>query len=513
MRLATVISKRLLVQIVVVGLFAVLALLQTTPASAASATKSCTTSSPNVYTCTFTIIPGIAVGAGSWLVQTAGPGTFTAPSVVSSNSGCASAAVTAGGTPINPPSSTAVSDYNVTIGGTGCSPSAVVVVTETITVTSSGSVCQTVWITAGMPSVNACATVTYSSAPPPPSATKACVLTSTLNRYTCTFTVVPAFPAVAGDIIHVNEPPGPLMTGPGTIVPTPTVGAVIGCSQTPAPVTMTGSNRYTATIGSSGCPGVTWSVQFIETIDVTASGQICQSFYMVAAVPPTTACATVTYTPPPAVPSATKTCVTTVTPNVYTCTFTINPGIAVGPGAWLVQMVTPGPGTFTGPSVVSSTTTGCGALPTVAAGTLISTPQGIADYNMVVGAGGCTAAASVVITETVTVTAAGQLCQTVWITAAMPGITACATVQFAKSLTFTGGTIAPTGVSIVSFTGTAMQLDAAGATNVPKIISVSATAGGKLITYVIGAPSFVNVEFNAAFPMGLNATLVIVKTG
>ena len=244
MRLSTLISKRLLVQVLVVGLFAVLALLQTSPASAASASKSCSVTTPNVYACTFTIIPGVAVGAGSWLVQTAGPGTFTSPSVVSSSSGCSSAAVTAGGTPINPPTSTAASDYNVTIGGTGCSPSAVVVVTETITVTSTGSVCQTVWITA-----------------------------------------------------------------------------------------------------------------------------------------------------------------------------------------------------------------------------------------------------------------------------AMPGITACATVQFAKSLTFTGGTIAPVGVSIVSFTGTTMQLDAAGAANVPKITSVSATAGGKLITYVIGAPAFVNVEFNAAFPMGLNATLVIVKTG
>ena len=83
----------------------------------------------------------------------------------------------------------------------------------------------------------------------------------------------------------------------------------------------------------------------------------------------------------------------------------------------------------------------------------------------------------------------------------------------AKSLTFTGGTIAPTGTSIVSFTGTPMQLDAVGAANVPKITSVSATAGGKLVTYVIGAPSFVNVEFNAAFPMGLDATMVIVKMG
>ena len=82
-----------------------------------------------------------------------------------------------------------------------------------------------------------------------------------------------------------------------------------------------------------------------------------------------------------------------------------------------------------------------------------------------------------------------------------------------KSLVFSGGTIAASGVSIVSFTGTTAQLDAVGAANTPLIVTVSATVGGKLITFVIGAPAFVNADFNAAFPTGLNATLVIVKTG
>jgi len=76
---------------------------------------------------------------------------------------------------------------------------------------------------------------------------------------------------------------------------------------------------------------------------------------------------------------------------------------------------------------------------------------------------------------------------------------------------FSGGTIAATGVSIVSFTGTAAQLNTAGA--VAKVVSASATVGGKMITFVVGAPDFVNAEFNAAFPTGLTATLVIVKTG
>jgi hypothetical protein len=246
---------------------------------------------------------------------------------------------------------------------------------------------------------------------------------------------------------------------------------------------------------------------------VTASGTICQSFYMVAAVPPVTTCASVVYTPPATVPSATKTCVRTAVPNTYTCTFTITPNVATQPGPWLVQMVTPGPGTFTAPSVISNATTGCSGQPVVTAGTLISIPQGTADYNVTIGAGGCTAAASVVITETVTVTAAGQICQTVWVIVGSPGITACATVAFTKSLVFTGGTIAPTGVSIVSFTGTLAELDATGAANVPRVVTVSATTGGRLLTYVIGAPSFVNTEFTAAFPAGLNGTLVIVKTG
>ncbi len=184
--------------------------------------------------------------------------------------------------------------------------------------TSSGSVCQTVWITAGMPSVQACASVIYTTPPPSPSAMKTCTAQFTNpNRYTCLFTVFPAFPAVAGDVIHVNEAPGPLMTGPGTIVPTPVVGAVSGCAEVPTPVMMSGTNGYHVTIGPSGCPGTSWYVQFIETIDVTATGQICQSFYMVAAVPPATACASVVYTTPVVAPSATKTCALTAVPNVY----------------------------------------------------------------------------------------------------------------------------------------------------------------------------------------------------
>ncbi|MBM4411385.1 MAG: hypothetical protein FJ037_08720 [Chloroflexi bacterium] len=75
--------------------------------------------------------------------------------------------------------------------------------------------------------------------------------------------------------------------------------------------------------------------------------------------------------------------------------------------------------------------------------------------------------------------------------------------------TFSGGTIAPSGVSIVSFMGTMAQLNTAGAA--AKLVSVTATMGGKALTFVVGAPDFVNVDFNAKFPTGLSGTLAIVK--
>lgn len=74
---------------------------------------------------------------------------------------------------------------------------------------------------------------------------------------------------------------------------------------------------------------------------------------------------------------------------------------------------------------------------------------------------------------------------------------------------FSGDTIAASGVSIVSFTGTTAQLSTAGAAS--KVVSVTGAAAGKLLTFVVGAPAFVNTEFNAAFPTGLSGTLVVVK--
>ena len=297
------ILKRLLLM-VLPTLVGVIALFPATPASAASATKVCTLTAPNVYMCTFTITPAIATGPGSWLVQMVpGPGTFTGTKTVTSASGCSSLPAITPGTAITSPSDMA--DYDVTVGAGGCTAAAVVVITETVTVTASGQICQKVWITPASPFAINCATVVYTPPPPAaaaPSATKSCTLTNTANVYTCLFTVTPGFPAAAspptpgGDYIHVNEAPGPLMTGPGTILPTPTVMSVSGCSSTALPVVMSIGNGYNTWMGVNGCPGTTWSVTFSETIVVTSSGQLCQSFWMVAAVPPTTACATVYFT-------------------------------------------------------------------------------------------------------------------------------------------------------------------------------------------------------------------------
>ncbi|TAK77453.1 MAG: serine protease [Dehalococcoidia bacterium] len=66
-------------------------------------------------------------------------------------------------------------------------------------------------------------------------------------------------------------------------------------------------------------------------------------------------------------------------------------------------------------------------------------------------------------------------------------------------------------MSIVSFTGTLAQLDVAGAA--ARVDSVTATTGGRMFTFVVGAPEFVNTSFAGAFPTGLLSTLVIVKTG
>lgn len=72
------------------------------------------------------------------------------------------------------------------------------------------------------------------------------------------------------------------------------------------------------------------------------------------------------------------------------------------------------------------------------------------------------------------------------------------------------GSISPSGVSLASFTGTTAQLDSAGAA--VKATSISATVSGKILTFVVGAPGFVNTEFSSAFAAGLQGTLVIVKT-
>ncbi len=100
-----------------------------------------------------------------------------------------------------------------------------------------------------------------------------------------------------------------------------------------------------------------------------------------------------------------------------------------------------------------------------------------------------------------------------WTAGGAPANPAAGIALTAKPLPAAGafsGVVAPVGVSIVAFTGTTAQLDTAGAA--VKAVSVSATTAGKMLTFVVGAPSFVNTDFSSAFSGGLNAALVIVKT-
>lgn len=69
------------------------------------------------------------------------------------------------------------------------------------------------------------------------------------------------------------------------------------------------------------------------------------------------------------------------------------------------------------------------------------------------------------------------------------------------------GVIAPDGVSLVALTGTLEQLADLDVT------SVAATVGGLYVTYIPGAPAFVNADFLAAFPDGLVRVPVVVKHG
>ncbi len=93
---------------------------------------------------------------------------------------------------------------------------------------------------------------------------------------------------------------------------------------------------------------------------------------------------------------------------------------------------------------------------------------------------------------------------------AVNGIALSAPTTSGAAGTFSGGTIGADGVSIVSFTGSLIQLNAAGAA--ARVVSVTATSRGQLITFVVGAPDFVNTGFINTFSAGLSSTLVIVRT-
>jgi hypothetical protein len=151
-------------------------------------------------------------------------------------------------------------------------------------------------------------------------------------------------------------------------------------------------------------------------------------------------------------------------------------------------------------------------LPSITAGTLVNTQLGFADYNVTVGAAGCSAGAAVVITETVAVTAAGQLCQRVWVNTASPGITSCATVMHTKMLIVSGGVPPGGGFGLLVFAGgsTADLVTASGCPVATAAFWVSDGAGG-FVVYVPGtAIAVVNADWNAKFAMGIPANTPLI---
>ena len=541
----------------VLALVVVLVALTGSAVSASSTTKTCNQTAPNVYTCTFTISPSFASAPGdSWLVKmvSPGPGTLTGTPTVATASGCGSTpTIQTPGSFISSPFGNA--DYNVAIGA-GCTATAVVTITEIVTVTASGQICQNVWINAGSPFVTSCATVVFTpptatptvtatptltptaTATPKPtpgaSAVKNCTVTATPNLYTCLYTVTPGFPAASippsgsGDYIHVNEAPGPPMTGPGIFTSTPAVVSVNGCSAVVSPVVLTSPTSYNAWVGATGCAGTTWSVTFSETVAVTASGQICQSFWMVAAVPPVTTCATVVYVPPAPVtgPAGVKGCSLTATPNLYTCLYTVTPGFPAasippsGGGDYIHVNESPGP-PMTGPGFFTSTplvvsVTGCGA---VVAPVVLSSST---SYNAWVGPSGCPGTTwSVTFSETIAVNASGQICQSFWMVAAVPPVTTCATVVYVPQApappapgTITGQVPLSGGFGLIVFSGGLLP-QLVTATGCPTAtMALWTIVNGSFVIYVPGTSNgAVNAAFLAAFPGGVipPGTALIVR--
>lgn len=76
----------------------------------------------------------------------------------------------------------------------------------------------------------------------------------------------------------------------------------------------------------------------------------------------------------------------------------------------------------------------------------------------------------------------------------------------------TGGStfsVAPVaGLTFTQFGGTIAQLSTA--STAAGVKTVSATVGGKMLTFVVGAPDFVNAAFVAAFPSGIPANTIVV---
>ncbi|MQA00897.1 MAG: hypothetical protein GEU80_16515 [Dehalococcoidia bacterium] len=102
--------------------------------------------------------------------------------------------------------------------------------------------------------------------------------------------------------------------------------------------------------------------------------------------------------------------------------------------------------------------------------------------------------------------------QTVTAVATVTGTTGTTTFEAGGEVVGDGsftGTIPSSGVALVTFNGgTVAQL--AAAAQAEGVLSVSATVGGEFIVYIVGAPAFVNAEFNSTFSAGLEAGTPVI---
>jgi hypothetical protein len=342
-----------------------------------------TTATPNVLTCNFAVTAPNGLPVNSTLiVQASGPVSYAGTPGVS-QSGCQ----------VNPavaPISTGSTTYTATIGTGGCTNGATVTFSESVTVTASGTMTQTVTSSAGGSSSQQ-TSVTFTQQGL--SSAKSCAPAGGPNSLLCSFVLTTNAGLAQGTTITV------VISGPGNFAGTPSV-STNGCAVTPTVGNVVpGSTSYTATVGSGGCVANA-TITLTESVAVTATGTITQTATS-SAGGSTSAQTPVTFTQSL---GSSKSCVAGSSVNTLNCTYSITSPNGFAAGTTLTVNAT-GPVNFASTPGVSATL--CQTTPSV---NPIS--QGATTYTATIGAGGCTANATITFTESVRVTANGTMTQT-----------------------------------------------------------------------------------------------------